>query len=74
MFVLKYPLRSAQDGYDNAVVLKSSIKPQNQEIQIEVALNTHSVNYDQFKGEQIAINANVPSRHDKEEEERYFER
>lgn len=73
LFVLKYPLRSAQDGYDNAVVLKSSIKPQNQEIQIEVALNTHSVNYDQFKGEQIAINANVPSRHDKEEEERYFE-
>ena len=74
LFVFSYPLRTAQDGYDNATFLKTAIKPQNQDVKIEVALNTHSVNYDQLKGEQIAINANVPSRNDKEDEEKVFDR
>ena len=66
-------MRIAKEGYDNATVLKSAIKPENQDVQLELALNTFSINYDQFKGEQIAINANVPSRYDKDEEERFFE-
>ncbi|XP_033214367.1 DNA-directed RNA polymerase III subunit RPC5 [Belonocnema kinseyi] len=73
LFIFKYPLRAAKDGYDSATILKSAIKPENQDVQLEVELNTFSINYDHFKGEQIANNANMPSRHDKEDEERFFD-
>lgn len=57
LFVFQYPVRPSGEGYDNATFLKSSIKPENQEVRIEVSIDIHNVNYDKSKGKQIAINA-----------------
>ncbi|XP_017884887.1 DNA-directed RNA polymerase III subunit RPC5 [Ceratina calcarata] len=73
LFIFQYPVRPARDGYDNATFLKTSIKPENQEVLIEVALDTHSVTYDKSKGEQIAINADGDSGVDQEDDERAFD-
>ncbi|XP_076650808.1 RNA polymerase III subunit E [Halictus rubicundus] len=73
LFIFQYPIRPAKDGYDNATVLKSSIKPQNQEVLIEVEIDTHSVNYDQSKGEQIAINADGDAKSDQDVDEKAFD-
>ncbi|KZC05614.1 PREDICTED: DNA-directed RNA polymerase III subunit RPC5 [Dufourea novaeangliae] len=73
LFIFQYPVRPAKEGYDNATVLKSSIKPQNQEVLMEVAIDTHSVNYDQSKGEQIAINADGDARSEQDDDDRAFD-
>ncbi|XP_076293456.1 RNA polymerase III subunit E [Lasioglossum baleicum] len=73
LFIFQYPIRPAKDGYDNATVIKSSIKPQNQEVLLEVAIDTHSVNYDQSKGEQIAVNADGDAKSDQDEDEKAFD-
>ncbi|XP_033336227.1 RNA polymerase III subunit E [Megalopta genalis] len=73
LFIFQYPLRPAKDGYDNATLLKSSIKPQNQEVLMEVEIDTHSVNYDQSKSEQIALNADGDAKGDQDEGERAFD-
>ncbi|XP_031837330.1 RNA polymerase III subunit E isoform X2 [Nomia melanderi] len=73
MKVIRWLKRPSKDGYDNATILKSSIKPQNQEVLLEVAIDTHSVNYDQSKGEQIAINADGDAKNEQEEEEKAFD-
>ncbi|XP_029043499.1 DNA-directed RNA polymerase III subunit RPC5 [Osmia bicornis bicornis] len=73
LFIFQYPVRPAREGYDNATFLKSSIKPENQEVLIEVAIDTQSVNYDQSKGEQIAINADGEAKSDQDEDEKAFD-
>ncbi|XP_024940952.1 DNA-directed RNA polymerase III subunit RPC5 isoform X2 [Cephus cinctus] len=73
LFIFQYPVRPDREGYDNAVILKSSIKPENQEVCLEVAVDTHSANYDHSKGEQIAINVDGSSRHGTEDEEKLFD-
>ncbi|OAD60047.1 DNA-directed RNA polymerase III subunit RPC5 [Eufriesea mexicana] len=73
LFIFQYPVRSCKEGYDNVTFLKTSIKPENQEVLIEVAVDTHSVNYDQSKGEQIAINADGDSKIDQEDDEKAFD-
>ncbi|XP_397129.4 DNA-directed RNA polymerase III subunit RPC5 [Apis mellifera] len=74
LFIFQYPVRPAKEGYDNATFLKTSIKPENQEVLIEVAIDTHSVNYDQSKGEQIAINADGDSKLlEQEDDEKAFD-
>ncbi|XP_076234068.1 RNA polymerase III subunit E [Calliopsis andreniformis] len=73
LFIFQYPVRPAREGYDNATFLKSSIKPENQEVLIEVAIDTHNVNYDHSKGEQIAINADGDPKTDQDDEEKAFD-
>ncbi|XP_043598395.1 DNA-directed RNA polymerase III subunit RPC5 isoform X2 [Bombus pyrosoma] len=73
LFIFQYPVRPSGEGYDNTTFLKTSIKPENQEVLIEVAIDTHSVNYDQSKGEQIAINADGDTNVDQEDDEKAFD-
>lgn len=68
LFIFQYPLRSTREGYDNTTFLKTSIKPENQEVQLEVSLDTENVNYDHSKGEQIVINVDGSSKPGQDEE------
>ncbi|KAK0168773.1 hypothetical protein PV327_002543 [Microctonus hyperodae] len=74
LYIFQYPIRPASQGYDNATFIKTAIKPENQEIEIEVALNSNSANYDQSMGEQIALNIDGPfDKYGDENDERMFE-
>ncbi|KAG7209766.1 hypothetical protein KM043_011389 [Ampulex compressa] len=73
LFIFQYPVRPAREGYDNTTFLKTSIKPENQEVKIEVAVDTENINYDHSKGEQIAINADGGTKLDEEDEEKAFD-
>lgn len=55
LYVLQYPTKRHNDNND--VVARASVKPLNQEISIDYALDTASRHYDAFKGEQLAITA-----------------
>lgn len=57
LYVLQYPTRKADENANQAVILKSYVKPVNQEIKIKYKLDTASRHYDAFKGEQLAIAA-----------------
>lgn len=74
LYIFQYPIRPARDGYDNATFLKTAIKPENQEVRIEVAVDTYSINYDKMKGRQIAINADGNSKTEQEDDEKVFDR
>ncbi|XP_014226289.1 DNA-directed RNA polymerase III subunit RPC5-like [Trichogramma pretiosum] len=54
LFIFQYPLKSAQDGYDDAIVKNAAIKIENQEVKLDVMLDTTSINYDEDKAEEIA--------------------
>lgn len=56
LYVFQYPLRSAKDGWEEASVLNSRIKPVHQEVKLEFGLDTDSDRYSSSKGEQIALN------------------
>ncbi|KOX67791.1 DNA-directed RNA polymerase III subunit RPC5 [Melipona quadrifasciata] len=73
LFVFQYPVRPSGEGYDNATFLKSSIKPENQEVRIEVSIDIHNVNYDKSKGKQIAINADGDANTSQEDNEKAFD-
>ncbi|XP_012271534.1 DNA-directed RNA polymerase III subunit RPC5 [Orussus abietinus] len=73
LFIFQYPVRPVRDGYDNATFLKSAIKLENQEVCLELSLDTRSVNYDRSKGEQITLNVDGGSRSDREGEEPMFD-
>ncbi|XP_076172472.1 RNA polymerase III subunit E [Ptiloglossa arizonensis] len=73
LFIFQYPVRPVREGYDNVTFLKTSIKPENQEVLIEVAIDTNTVNYDQSKGEQIAINADGDSKVDQDDDDKAFD-
>lgn len=55
MFILQYPNRRVTQGPEEQSVVKSCVKPDNQEIKVDFGLTTKSVHYDAFKGEQLAI-------------------
>lgn len=57
LFILQYPSKKPEFNFDNANVVKSCIKPINQDIKIDFELDTASQHYDSFKGEQFAIAA-----------------
>ncbi|XP_034942315.1 DNA-directed RNA polymerase III subunit RPC5 [Chelonus insularis] len=74
LFIFQYPIKPASKGYDNEKFLKSSIKPENQEVRIEVAIDHNSINYDKKKGQQIALNADGPiDKFEDDNENRIFE-
>lgn len=74
LFIFQYPIRPASKGYDKTTFLKTSIKPENQEFRIEVAIDYNSANYDVKKGEDIARNANGPTDKFESDQERVFNR
>lgn len=53
--MLQYPTKKLNLNSNDAVVIRTSVKPVNQEVQIEYKLDTASRHYDAFKGEQLAI-------------------
>ncbi|KAI4496854.1 hypothetical protein M0804_000664 [Polistes exclamans] len=73
LFIFQYPTRPAEQGYDDATFLNSSIKPENTEVRLEIAYDTYSINYDQMKGRQIAINADGNSKFDEEDDAKIFD-
>ncbi|KAJ8667381.1 hypothetical protein QAD02_009043 [Eretmocerus hayati] len=73
LFIFQYPLKSASKGYDDATFVKTAIKPDNQEVSIEVEINTNDHHYNSNRGEAIAANAEIPPKRDQEECERYYD-
>jgi hypothetical protein len=61
---------------NGAVCLQSCIKPQHQEVKLELALDVHSSNYDTSRGEQIACNVDgvAGSKNEKKAEEKFFKK
>uniref|UniRef100_A0A182M3S3 DNA-directed RNA polymerase III subunit RPC5 n=1 Tax=Anopheles culicifacies TaxID=139723 RepID=A0A182M3S3_9DIPT len=62
LYVLQYPLKSATATFDDGRVVNCCVKPINQQIKVDYALNTASKNYDAFKGEQFALAADGKQR------------
>uniref|UniRef100_A0A672Q598 DNA-directed RNA polymerase III subunit RPC5-like n=1 Tax=Sinocyclocheilus grahami TaxID=75366 RepID=A0A672Q598_SINGR len=61
---ITYPVRPASMSYDNAAHLAARIKPKQQKVELEVAMDTMSPNYCRSKGEQIALNVDGTSSED----------
>uniref|UniRef100_A0A2M4AQ09 Putative dna-directed rna polymeraseiii 80 kDa polypeptide n=1 Tax=Anopheles triannulatus TaxID=58253 RepID=A0A2M4AQ09_9DIPT len=57
LYLLQYPVKSASTTIDDGRVVNCCVKPINQQIKIDYALDTDSSNYDAFKGEQLALAA-----------------
>lgn len=57
LFLFQYPSKKLEFNFDKASVVNSCIKPNNQDVKVEFALDTASKHYDSFKGEQFAIAA-----------------
>lgn len=71
-YMFQYPVRPASMTYDDSAVVKARFRPDNQQVQLEVRLNTQSENYDRSKGEQIALNTDGPGAGDRAEG-KYFQ-
>ena len=54
--MFQYPVKPTSMTYDDSVVVKAKFRANNQQVQLEVRLNTQSENYYRSKGEQIALN------------------
>uniref|UniRef100_A0A3Q1H9G6 DNA-directed RNA polymerase III subunit RPC5 C-terminal domain-containing protein n=1 Tax=Anabas testudineus TaxID=64144 RepID=A0A3Q1H9G6_ANATE len=55
-FLTQYPVRPSTMTYDDVDHLVAKIKPKQQRVELEMAINTMSPNYCRSKGEQIALN------------------
>ncbi|XP_016348590.1 DNA-directed RNA polymerase III subunit RPC5-like [Sinocyclocheilus anshuiensis] len=64
LYLFQYPVRPASMSYDNAAHLAARIKPKQQKVELEVAMDTMSPNYCRSKGEQIALNVDGTSSED----------
>uniref|UniRef100_A0A8D3D6F0 DNA-directed RNA polymerase III subunit RPC5 C-terminal domain-containing protein n=1 Tax=Scophthalmus maximus TaxID=52904 RepID=A0A8D3D6F0_SCOMX len=56
VFPTQYPVRPSNMTYDDVNHLAAKIKPKQQRVELEMAMNTTSPNYCRSKGEQIALN------------------
>ncbi|KAM9838105.1 DNA-directed RNA polymerase III subunit RPC5 [Aulostomus maculatus] len=56
LYLFQYPVRPSSMTYDNVSHLSAKIKPKQQRVELEVAMDTMSPNYCRSKGEQIALN------------------
>uniref|UniRef100_A0AAY4BHT1 DNA-directed RNA polymerase III subunit RPC5 C-terminal domain-containing protein n=1 Tax=Denticeps clupeoides TaxID=299321 RepID=A0AAY4BHT1_9TELE len=61
LYLFQYPVRPSSMSYDDATHLSAKIKPKQQKVELEVALDTMSPNYCRSKGEQIALNVDGTS-------------
>ncbi|XP_053672955.1 DNA-directed RNA polymerase III subunit RPC5 [Anopheles nili] len=62
LYVLQYPVKSSSSSFDDGRVVNCCVKPINQQIKVDFALDTASSNYDAFKGEQFALAADGKQR------------
>uniref|UniRef100_A0A1B6DQ29 DNA-directed RNA polymerase III subunit RPC5 n=1 Tax=Clastoptera arizonana TaxID=38151 RepID=A0A1B6DQ29_9HEMI len=65
LFIFQYPTVPAFVNNDNEVITKCCVKPEHQEVLLEMALDTQSPNYDISHGEQIALNVDGNKNKDK---------
>ena len=52
----QFPVRPGHMSYDTSTVLSSRVRPKQQQVQLSLALDTRTKNYDGSKAEQIALN------------------
>uniref|UniRef100_A0A803KK88 Polymerase (RNA) III (DNA directed) polypeptide E (80kD) n=1 Tax=Xenopus tropicalis TaxID=8364 RepID=A0A803KK88_XENTR len=64
LYLLQYPIRPASMTYDDVTHVSTRIKPKEQKMEMEIAMNTESPNYCCSKGEQIALNVDGASNDD----------
>lgn len=64
LYLFQYPVRPASMSYNHATHLAARIKPKQQKVELEVAMDTLSPNYCRSKGEQIALNVDGTSSED----------
>ncbi|XP_010187741.1 PREDICTED: DNA-directed RNA polymerase III subunit RPC5 isoform X4 [Mesitornis unicolor] len=56
LYLFQYPIRPASMTYDGVTHLSAKIKPKQQKVELEMAIDTLNPNYCRSKGEQIALN------------------
>ncbi|XP_008572449.1 PREDICTED: DNA-directed RNA polymerase III subunit RPC5 isoform X3 [Galeopterus variegatus] len=56
LYLFQYPVRPASMTYDDIPHLSAKIKPKQQKVEVEMAIDTLNPNYCRSKGEQIALN------------------
>ncbi|XP_039630518.1 DNA-directed RNA polymerase III subunit RPC5 [Polypterus senegalus] len=56
LYLFQYPVRPSMMTYDDVTHLSAKIKPKQQKVEIEMAMDTMNPNYCRSKGEQIALN------------------
>ncbi|XP_074961160.1 DNA-directed RNA polymerase III subunit RPC5 [Phalacrocorax aristotelis] len=56
LYLFQYPIRPASMTYDDVTHLSVKIKPKQQKVELEMAIDTLNPNYCRSKGEQIALN------------------
>nr|XP_006112855.1 DNA-directed RNA polymerase III subunit RPC5 isoform X1 [Pelodiscus sinensis]XP_006112856.1 DNA-directed RNA polymerase III subunit RPC5 isoform X1 [Pelodiscus sinensis]XP_006112857.1 DNA-directed RNA polymerase III subunit RPC5 isoform X1 [Pelodiscus sinensis] len=56
LYMFQYPIRPASMTYDDVTHLSAKIKPKQQKVELEMAIDTLNPNYCRSKGEQIALN------------------
>ncbi|XP_069692182.1 DNA-directed RNA polymerase III subunit RPC5 [Periplaneta americana] len=71
LFLFQFPVRPSHVSYDDTKVIQSCIKPQHQEVKLELELDTQSSNYDTGRGEQIAWNVDG-KKEDRKAEDKFF--
>uniref|UniRef100_UPI00398F3D95 DNA-directed RNA polymerase III subunit RPC5 isoform X2 n=1 Tax=Pristiophorus japonicus TaxID=55135 RepID=UPI00398F3D95 len=64
LYLFQYPVRPATMKYDDVTHLTARIKPKQQKVEVEMAIDTVSPNYCRSKGEQIALNVDGASTDD----------
>ncbi|XP_030019470.1 DNA-directed RNA polymerase III subunit RPC5 [Sphaeramia orbicularis] len=61
LYLFQYPVRPATMTYDDVTHLTAKIKPKQQRVELEMAIDAMSPNYCRSKGEQIALNVDGTS-------------
>ncbi|XP_010001549.1 PREDICTED: DNA-directed RNA polymerase III subunit RPC5 isoform X2 [Chaetura pelagica] len=61
LYLFQYPIRPASMTYDDVTHLSAKIKPKQQKVELEMAIDTLNPNYCRSKGEQIALNVDGTS-------------
>ena len=72
LYVYQYPLRSVSIPGANPEVLSAKVKPNLNEVEMEVSISTRSCNYNQSKGEQMALNCDGADKHLNADENNFF--
>lgn len=57
LYIFQYPNKTNNTNFESAKVVNCCVKPANQDVKVDFALNTESKFYDLFKGEQLALAA-----------------
>lgn len=66
LYLFQYPIKGDLNNFDHADVVNSCVKPYNEQFKIDFAVSTRSKNYDSFRGDQLAQQADgmpVPKQH-----------